>query len=598
MANDFMNDQVIFFAVLILTLGLFIHGRIHYDIVALLALLTLTVVGIIPGTEAFSGLGHPAVVTVGAVLVVSRGIQRSGALSVLVRLLARTGKNAVAQVGSLTALSAMLSMVINNVAALSLMMPVSIQLARWARKSPSIVLMPLAFASLLGGMVTLIGTPTNIIVATFRAEASGASFQMFDFTPVGLGVVVSGVAFLALIGWRLVPQRQGARIGVGGFEVEQHTYELEVPQALAGLRIEDVLGDMGEDVHVIGLVRNEKRYSAPSHTEILDAKDILIVEAEPVDLDELMGSTGLEPVEGRDVHEDMVSLLRARGVKVVEAVVMADSLAEHRTARTLGLHTRFDVSLLGVNRQGVRVPGSSGNIRLLAGDILLLHGNQSSVGEALEALGCIAISERVMGVRPWWQALSAFAILAVAIALATTGLVTLQIAFVGAAMGMVIFGLLSLREAYESVEWPVLVLLAAMIPIGRAFDTTGGAELISQGLTTLTEGASPLVVLATLIVVTSLLSDVISNAAAAILSAPIAVTVATELGASADPFLMGVAVGASAAFLTPIGHQSNTMVLGPGGYRFGDYWRLGLPLKIVVVGVAVPLISVVWPLGV
>ena len=293
MANAFMNDQVVFFVVLALTLGLFIHGRIHYDIVALLALLTLTVVGIIPGTEAFSGLGHPAVVTVGAVLVVGRAVQRSGALSVLVRLLARSGKNAVAQVGSLTALSAMLSMVINNVAALSLMMPVSIQLARWARRSPSTVLMPLAFASLLGGMVTLIGTPTNIIVATFRTEAGGAPFEMFDFTPVGLGVVVTGVVFLALIGWRLVPQRQGARIGVGGFEVEQHTYELEVPQALAGLRIEDVLGDMDEDIHVIGLVRNEKRYSAPSHTEILDPGDILIVEAEPVDLDELMGSTGL-----------------------------------------------------------------------------------------------------------------------------------------------------------------------------------------------------------------------------------------------------------------------------------------------------------------
>ena len=593
-----MSDQVVFFAVLALTLGLFIHGQIHYDIVALLALLALTVIGIIPGMEAFSGLGHPAVVTVGAVLVVSRGIQRSGTLSVLVRLLARTGKNAVAQVGSLTSLSALLSMVINNVAALSLMMPVSIQLARWSRKSPSIVLMPLAFASLLGGMVTLIGTPTNIIVATFRAEASGAPFEMFDFTPVGLGVVVSGVAFLALIGWRLVPQRQGARVGVGGFEVEQHTYELEVPQALAGQRLEDVLGDMDEDIHVIGLVRYEKRYSAPSHTEILDAKDILIVEAEPVDLDELMESTGLKPVEGRDVHEDMVSLLRARGVKVVEAVVMADSLAEHRTARTLGLHTRFDVSLLGVNRQGERVPGSSGSIRLLAGDILLLHGSKSSIAESVEALGCIAISERVVGVRPWWQALSAFGILAVAISLATTGLVTLQVAFVGAAIGMVIFGLLSLREAYESVEWPVLVLLAAMIPIGRAFETTGGAELISQGLTSMTDGVSPLLVLATLIVVTSLLSDVISNAAAAILTAPIAVTVAAELGASSDPFLMGVAVGASAAFLTPIGHQSNTMVLGPGGYRFGDYWRLGLPLKIVVVGVSVPLISLVWPLGV
>ncbi len=593
-----MNDQVVFFVVLALTLGLFIQGRIHYDIVALLALLTLTVVEIIPGAEAFSGLGHPAVVTVGAVLVVSRGIQRSGALSVLVRLLAKTGKNTVAQVGSLTTISALLSMVINNVAALSLMMPISIQLARWTRKSPSIVLMPLAFASLLGGMVTLIGTPTNIIVATFRAEASGTSFQMFDFTPVGLGVVVSGVVFLALVGWRLVPQRQGARIGVGGFEVEQHTYELEVPHKLAGQRIEEVLGDMGEDIHVIGLVRYEKRYSAPSHTEILDAKDILIVEAEPVDLDELMESTGLEPVEGRDVHEDMVSLLRTRGVKVVEAVVMADSLAEHRTARTLGLHTRFDVSLLGVNRHGERVPGSSGNIRLLAGDILLLHGSRSSVGEALEALGCIAISERVMGVRPWWRALSAFAILAVAIALATTGLVTLQVAFVGAAIGMVIFGLLGLREAYESVEWPVLILLAAMIPIGRAFETTGGAELISDGLTSLTVGVSPLLILATLIVVTSLLSDVISNAAAAILTAPIAVTVAAELGASSDPFLMGVAVGASAAFLTPIGHQSNTMVLGPGGYRFGDYWRLGLPLKVVVVGVAVPLIAMVWPLGV
>ncbi len=593
-----MNDQIIFFVLLTLTLALFIHGRIHYDIVALLSLLVLTILGIIPTAQAFAGLGHPAVVTVGAVLVVSRGIQQSGALSFLVRFLVSIGKSAAAQVASLSALSAILSMVINNIAALSLLMPVSIQLAKRARHSPSILLMPLAFASLLGGMVTLIGTPTNIIIATFREEATGAPFEMFDFTPVGLGLVVVGVAFLALVGWRFVPRRLHPRASVGSFDLDQHTYELEVPPRLAGLRIEDVMGDLKEDIHVIGLVRYEKKYSAPSHTEILAPSDILIVEAEPVDLEALKESTGLQHVEGRDVHEDMVSLLRARGAKVVEAVVMSDSPAEHRTARTLGLHTRFDVSLLGVNRQGARVPGSSGNIRLHAGDIVLLHGSRSSIAEALQALGCIAISERVIGASSWWRGLSALGIIALAILLVAAELLTLQIAFVAAAMSMVIFRFLSLREAYESIEWPVLVLLAAMIPIGRAFETTGGAELISSGLTTLTEGASPLLVLATLILVASFLSDVISNAAAAILSAPIAVTAAAELGASPDPFLMGVAVGASAAFLTPIGHQSNTMVLGPGGYRFGDYWRLGLPLKIVIVGVAVPLISLVWPLGV
>lgn len=592
-----LAPQLIVLGVLAGALVLFVSGRWRYDVVALLALLAVTLTGIVPGPEAFAGFGHPAVVIVASVLVVTRGLLNAGVVGLIARGVSRVGDRRTLQVGSVTGLTTVISGFVSSVAAAAILMPVAIRLARTRGTPPSCLLMPLAFGSLLGATITLIGSAPNIIIATFRAEAGTLPFRMFDYTPVGAGVAAAGVLFIALIGWRLIPVRKGEASRDELFHIEDYMTEVRVPEGskLAGRPLRDLEASSDADVTVAGFVRGERRIPAPSSFEILEAGDILIVRADSEALQALVDATGIELVGSQELGAE---LLGSDEVSLMEAVITPASPMDGKTAHDLALRWRHGVNLLAVSRQGERLQSRLDRIRFRAGDVLLLQGGTETLPEALTALGCLPLAERGLRVGQPRRVLSAVGIGGAALAISALGLLPVQIAFAAAAVLMVLGGLLSLREAYEAIDWPIIVLLGAMIPVGQALAETGGARLIATGLLEVSRGMPPVATLALVLVVTMFLSDLVNNAAAALVMAPIALGVAQGLGASADPFLMSVAVGASCAFLTPIGHQSNTLVMGPGGYRFGDYWRMGLPLEVVVTVVALPLLVWFWPLGV
>ena len=590
-----MLQQIIVFTVLAAALALFIRGRWRYDVVALMALLAVTVTGIIPGEQAFAGFGHPAVITVAAVLVVSRGLRNSGVVNLLAKPLLRVGERPFLQIAALTSLVAALSAFMNNVGALALLMPVAIRMARKNGRSPSLLLMPLAFGSLLGGLITLIGTPPNIIIATFRAETGAEPFRMFDFTPVGLGVAIAGLLFISIIGWRLVPQRKGAASREELFEIGDYVTEVIVPadSKLVGKRLRD-LGNVSEaEVVVIALLRGKRRLNNPSSFEVMRADDVLVVEANSEDLRELVDAAGLTLSGSRKLGEDALE-----SGSLMEAVIMADSLIVGQTARSLNLRWRYGVNLIGVARMGSRIRRRLRDIRFQVGDILLLQGPEEGFSATLSTLGCLPLAGRGLSLGQPRRIGLGLGIFGTALLLAAVGLLPIQVTFVGAAVALVLARIISLREAYESIDWSIIVLLGAMIPVGQALEASGGADLIAAG-TLAVSGQMPAVVsLIIILIATMFLSDLVNNAAAAVLMAPIAISVAAGLGASVDPFLMAVAIGASCAFLTPIGHQSNTLVMGPGGYQFGDYWRMGLLLEVIIVLVSVPLIITFWPLAI
>jgi di/tricarboxylate transporter len=590
-------DQWIVFGALLAALVLFAAGRWRYDVVALLALMVVTLTGIVPAADAFSGFGHPAVVTVAAVLVASRGLQNSGVVDVVASQIGRVGAHPLLQILALMVVVTIASAFMNNVGALALLLPVALRMARKSGTSPSVLLMPLAFGSLLGGLMTLIGTPPNIIIATFRAQNGAGPFGMFDFTPVGGGVALVGVLFVALVGWRLIPQRKGQASREELFDVEDYMSELRVGEESKVVRqtVREVEASTEGDVVVVGLIRGERRLPAPSGFEPLRAGDVLIVKADPEALKGLVEAGGLELVGSKGLDTEA---LGSDEVSVVEAVVARDAVIDGKTPRGLNLRWRYGLNLLGLSRQGTRVRERLKSVRIRAGDILLLQGRTDAVPDALTALGLLPLAERGLRLGAPRRLFLAVGIFGASLAAAAAGLVAVQVAFVAAALLMVLTGLLSLREVYESIDGPIIILLGAMIPVGRALETTGGAQTIASGLLAVGTSLPPVATLAVVLVGTMFLSDAINNAAAAVLMAPIAISVAAGLGASADPFLMAVAIGASCAFLTPIGHQSNTLVMGPGGYRFTDYWRMGLPLGAIIVAVALPLLLRFWPLGI
>ncbi len=590
------TSQIIIFSILALLLLLFVWGKWRYDLVALFALLLVTILGLIPPETAFSGFGHPAVITVAAVLIVSKALFNSGMVDYIVRIMGRAGDNPLVQLFVLVLAVTVCSGFMNNIGALALFMPVAIRMARKKNRSPSLFLMPLAFGSLLGGLITQVGTPPNIIISIFRAEtAVGLPFRMFDFAPVGAGVALAGVLFIVLVGWRLIPQRKGQSAKEDLFEIDDYITEVIVSEksSLDGKRLRDLENATEGDVVVVGHIRNGQKYAAPSPYRTFKAGDTLVIRADAEDLQELLSTAGLKLAESGKFDQEALS---SDDVAVIEATITKNSIMEGRTARNLNLRSLYGVNMLGLSRQGGRLRSKPDTIRFRVGDVLLMQGPEQTMQEVLPTLGLLPLVERGLKVDQPQRVFLGMAIFATSIVLAALGVLPIQIAFTAAALVMVIAGFLSLREIYESVDWPVIILLGAMIPVSTAFEATGGAQLISAGILNLSNSFDPWVILTLVLVGTMFLSDLVNNAAAAVLMAPVALSIAGGLGASADPFLMAVAIGASCAFLTPIGHQSNALVMGPGGYRFGDYWKMGLPLEIIIVLVAVPLIILTWPL--
>lgn len=588
-------DQAVLFALFAAVFALLIWGRWRYDLVAFAALMVGVVLGVVPAAEAFSGFGHPATLVVALVLIVSAGLVRSGAVFLITRTLVDSARGLGAHIALMGGVGAVLSAFMNNVAALALLMPVDIQTARKAGRAPGLSLMPLSFATILGGMVTLIGTPPNIIIATIREEQLGAPFRMFDFAPVGATAAIAGLAFVALVGWRLIPERQNA---AGATEAQLAPYIAELTVGAESELIGQRLGTLDEeaekaDVAILGLIRDGKRQYGRAAAATLRAGDALVIEAEPEALDEFRSALKLDFA---DAARQEKLTAAGEGLELVELVVPETARINGRSAQSIGLAWRQNAVLLGISRQGKRLTRHVRQSQIEAGDILLLLCPRGRSGDVTEWLGCLPLAERGLSVTANDKTWAAIGLFGAAVLAASVGLLYLPVALGLVAIGYVLLKILPVAEIYDHVEWPVVVLLGSMIPLGAALETSGGTLLIANALTGLTAGLPAWAVLAVLMVVTMTLSDVLNNTATAIVAAPVAIQMADTLGVSPDPFLMAVAVAASAAFLTPIGHKNNTLVLGPGGYRFGDYWRMGLPLEVLVIAVSIPAILLFWPL--
>ncbi|WP_110716946.1 SLC13 family permease [Salinicola acroporae] len=598
-----MQDAYWVFLILALTLAAFVWGRFRYDLVAMAALLACVLLGVVPADEAFSGFGHPAIITVAAVLVLSRGFEHSGVVDWIAEKTLKAGSQPIWQLAVLTTTVILLSAVMNNVGALALLLPVAVRVAREHGTSPSLLLMPLAFGSLLGGLITLIGTPPNIIISAFRASQGESAFRMFDFAPVGGGVALAGLAFMVLLGWRLTPRRQGQASADELFETSAYLSELTVGEEskAAGWTLRQLREVCDEPVPVLGVVRDGEQLAGSRFFGTLQAGDIVLLEADPDDLKQLEDKAGLtigahdRDADGTDSTE--APKLDTEDLQLVEAVVRTDSMMTRRTVAQLRLLDQHGLHLVAVSRDGTRLKQRLREVRFQPGDVLLLQGDENGLSESLAALGCLPLASRKLSLGRPRQLLLSVAIFAVAIGAMMFDLLPAAIALALAALVTLALGVLPLREGYDAIEGPVIVLLAAMLPVGTALETSGGAQMVADGMMALGSGWPPVVTLVALFAITLLLSNVINNAAAALLMAPIAASLASGLGVSLDPFLMAVAVSASCAFLTPIGHQSNTLVMGPGGYHFRDYWKLGLPLSLVVMVTAIPLILLIWPLS-
>ena len=613
------TDQLLILLILLATVVMFLWGRWRHDMVAVAALLACVLAGIVAPNDAFAGFGHAAVVTVACVLVLSRGLHNSGAVSALTRAVLPRRAGSTISLFALVALGAVLSGFMNNVGAMALLMPVAMQLAKRLGLAPGQVLMPLAFGTILGGMTTLIGTPPNVIVSGFRAETGAASFAMFDFTPIGLPVAVAGVAFVSVLGWRLVPARKQS--GVEGFESGAYITEARVPEGskAVGMRlrkVEAVLDDVG--AQVIGMVHLDVRLTPPSPWRRVAAGDILVLEAEAETLADALSALGLkldeaarppdrDETEAHDADEnsaastadaesDREQEASSEEIVLTEFAILPGSPLTGRSASDVMLGTRYGLNLLALSRQGHRSLKRLRKVNFRSGDLLLMQGSPEALSEFASDNSLVPLAERELHLPDRRKAWTAGIIMALAVASAAFGLLPAAVAFAGGVLASMALRTMPPRAVYEAIDWPVIVLLAALIPVAGAMATTGTANLIARFLLEDIAQGHAIVGLALILVVTMFLSDLMNNAATAAVMCPIAIGTATALGVNTDPFLMAVAIGASCAFLSPIGHQNNTLILGPGGFRFGDYWKLGLPVEVLVVAISIPLLLVVWPL--
>jgi len=587
-------EQLLVFATLGIALTLFIWGKIRHDFTALIALFFLVSVGIVPAGDAFMGFGHPAVITVAAVLVIGKALEHSGLIDIAAKYILKIGRRPVTQILSLCAVVAIASGFMNNVGALAIMMPIALYIARKSDLPPSYVLMPIAFSSLLGGLTTLIGTPPNIIISEFRAENMGSSFGMFDFTPVGASLAFVGVLFVGLVGWRFLPHRVSKNQDSDLFDIDDYITELRVPSdsKAVGTTLYELIEHSEDDVQILGLVRNNQRIHTFNILEKVQKGDILILQCDTDALQSIIEKSGLALVGGQQFRMDAEG---SRNIILTEAVIMSGSPLVGKTATSTQLRTRYGVNLLAVARRSTKILRRLNSISFKNGDVILLQGRAELIDETLSNLGCLPLARRQLRFGFKKKVSLALAIFGLSITMVVTGILPVQVSFAMAAVALVLANVLPLKKVYTSIDWPVIVLLGAMIPVGQAMETSGAANTIAEKILVFGENLPVWGIIATLLIITMLLSDIINNAATVLIMAPIGMSIGQSLGLSLDPFLMTVAVGGSCAFLTPIGHQSNTIVMGPGGYKFSDYWRMGLPMDIIIVTLGTPLIMYFWP---
>lgn len=593
-----MANQVIILLILSALLFLFIWGKIRYDIIAVAGLLCAVLSGVIPASKAFEGFGHQATIIVALVLIFVYAITRSGATDFMAPLIKKSTKSTTLHIFTLCLLTGGLSLFINDIAALAIFMPIAISTAKKAKRPVALVLMPISFAALLGGMGTLIGTPPNVVISNYREIYFGQPYLLFDYFPVGGLIAFAGILFISLIGWRFIRVRetkydQQADI----FEIESYIAEVRIPKSssLNGKLIKDINKDLEDlDLVLFPLIRHEQIFEKASDSVILQEGDILLIEGGPESIDKFVAQCRLEIIGPELVDK---KILYAKGADTFEVVVPPNSIIEGRLVKNIHLQRRYSVSLLGISRQGTPYRGRLHSFKLQTGDILLVHGEPEHISEMISSLSLLPLAERKITFgRKKNDGTIVLSFFGAAILLSAFNIVPIQIALALAILGVVLTGVIPLRDIYAKIDWPVVVLIGALLPIGEAFETTGATQILSTGLLSILGTVSPAIVLSIVLIITMIITDILHNTATAIIMAPIGKVIAEQLSVSADPFLIAIAMGASCAFLTPIGHQNNVLIMGVGGYRFGDYWRLGLPLKIVVLALGMPLLLYFWPL--
>lgn len=628
-------DQITIFFIILFTFSLFVWGKWRYDIVSLVALSTLFIADVILGSDKskliedpanlFLGFGHPAVITVAAVLIISRALQNAGVVEVISRQIAPLSKYQISHISSLSAAASIFSAIMNNVGALALMLPVALKTSANQNRSPSIILMPLAFASILGGMITMIGTPPNIIISTLRLSqytelkeeaiqdpSSDAAhyfasqnidintyipkaFGMLDFSPVGGIIAILGVLFVTFIGWRLIPKTSYRESGSKSlYSIDDYTTEIRIPEnsVLIGKKISELERFSDNRLSIIGFISKEGKVTKVINTHIICEGDRFQIQSDPVELKIMMDEFNLRLTKKM---RERIDRLKDENTNFKELLISPNSPLINRGRTYFRRRSSNSLILMAVARQGKSIKKRLGDIIFRVGDVLLVQGDEENINQNISSLNLLPLAQREVQVGEFSRVWLSLAIFLSAILLSIFGILPTTLAFIVAILFYFFTGILPIREIYKQVDWPIIVLLGAMIPLSDALQSTGSTILIANYMVFLTSELPSWAVLVIIMVITMCLSDIINNAATALIMAPICVSIAVSMGVSADPFLMAVAVGASCAFLTPIGHQCNALILGPGGYKFSDYWRMGLPLEILIVLVASPLILFFWP---
>ena len=587
-------QQGLAFGLVGLTILAFVWGRFRYDLVAVVALLAGMVIGVVPPEAAFDGFRNDIVIIIAAALIVSAAFARSGLIEWVLAGVLPYLKTERSQVPVLTTVVTLLSMMSKNVGALAIMLPVAMQLTRNTCTPPSRLLMPMAAGAMAGGMVTLVGTSPNIIVAQIREDMTGAPFSMFDYAPVGLALTAIVLVFLAF-GYRLLPRdRVGTASLSASLEKNAYSTELRAPEPWApGKMTISALEAAGPDVRILKIVRDGRSITAPRGNVVVRSSDVIMAEGSAQALGAFIQAAQLT-LRGSD--SPAIKDQRSEDVHLAEAVINLGSPLIDRPSAATEVHGRFGVNLLGVSRSGRSVTAQVGRARLKQGDIILLQGSEGRLSQAMRDLELLPLAERQLTLGEAPRRFMPAMVLGLAMLLVGFQLVPVAAAFFGAAVLILMLGGLTMKEAYRALDGPLLVLIAALIPVSEAIQTTGGDDLVASLLSGLFGAMPGLLAVGALMLVSMAVTPFLNNAATVLIMAPIGATLALQLGYRPDPFLMAVAVGAACDFLTPIGHQCNTIVMRPAGYRFEDYARLGAPLSLLVLLAGPPLILTFWPL--
>lgn len=586
-------DQILSIGVISLMMAAFIWGRFRYDLVAAGALLAAIAVGVVPYDAAFDGFSDDIVIIVGSALLVSAGVARSGIMELAIKRYAPNVSSVRAQVALLVVTVTVLSAFVKNIGALAIMIPIALQFARRSGASPSVFLMPMAFGSLLGGLMTQIGTSPNIVVSRLREEITGTAFTMFDFTPVGAALALVGSIFLVLF-YGLLPQRTRENASMHeAIDIKNYVSEAKIVEGstVLGKPVADLMKLAEGEAVVTSILRSGGVRITPLPDAVLREGDVVLMEGDPEALDRLVAQAKLSVTGGRDGVRGQAS-----EVEVVEAVIGENSMLIGWSAQRLDLYDRFNVNLLAVSRKGERLTERLGTITLKPGDVILLQGNRQALPEILRDFGVLPLAERKILLGSVRRGIVPVLILIAAMGATATGLLPVAVAFFAAAVAMVLFNVIPIREVYASIDGPILVMLAALIPVSDSLRRTGATDVMAGWLAEMGAALPPYGALALILVAAMAVTPFLNNAATVLVMAPIAAGFAAGLDYRPEAFLMAVAIGAGCDFLTPIGHQCNTLVIGPGGYRFSDYPRLGLPLSAIVIIVSVPMLMLVWPL--